>query len=239
MKKIRCDYSSKASAIIKKKCRSHSFLLLLTMSLIVALSSSTTTCRRLLLISSQHYGVIGMMASATTVPSFPTRKRDAKYCDNNPHLFHQLRAGGGTRSNHKLFFLQSRSNTTDTNSSSTSDTTTKPPPPTQPTTNPQKKKKKSLLKRFRQGMGGVLSAAGFVSSTLVSLATDPKSIRDRTREPIRALRKFLQTSGVDLELSQTLLNRHLARNLALLGRVQYQLLSVQQQVGHHRSPLPA
>jgi hypothetical protein len=41
-----------------------------------------------------------------------------------------------------------------------------------------------------------------------------------------------------LELSQTLLNRHLARNLALLGCVQYQLLSVQQQVGHRHSPLP-
>lgn len=75
-----------------------------------------------------------------------------------------------------------------------------------------------LGRALRRGMGSLLSGVGFVSSTVVSLATDPQSFQTRFGEPIRALRKFLKTSGVDVELSAGL-NRRLGINMCLLGRV--------------------
>jgi hypothetical protein len=50
-------------------------------------------------------------------------------------------------------------------------------------------------KTVRQGIGNVISGAGFVSSTLVSLISDRRSFRDRFGEPIRALKNYLKSSG--------------------------------------------
>lgn len=59
-----------------------------------------------------------------------------------------------------------------------------------------------------------------MSSSIVSLVSDDsRALEDRARKPIESLRKFLQTSGVESELAQSL-NRHLAVNAALLGRIQ-------------------
>jgi hypothetical protein len=87
------------------------------------------------------------------------------------------------------------------------------------TTKPQNKKHR-LTKLARQGLGGILTAVGFVTSSVVSLATDRLILLDRTRKPLQALQQFLKTSGVDLELSQSL-NRHLAMNFGLLRRVHH------------------
>jgi hypothetical protein len=87
------------------------------------------------------------------------------------------------------------------------------------TTKPQRKKNR-LIKLARQGLGGILSTVGFVTSSVVALATDRLILLDRTRKPLQALQQFLQTSGVDLELSQSL-NRHLAMNFGLLRRVHH------------------
>lgn len=52
-----------------------------------------------------------------------------------------------------------------------------------------------FTKIVRQGAGGVLTLAGFVGSSIASLATDRRSFEDRFVEPIQALQLYLKTSG--------------------------------------------
>eukprot|EP00531_Pseudo-nitzschia_arenysensis_P015125 CAMPEP_0116121206 /NCGR_PEP_ID=MMETSP0329-20121206/3575_1 /TAXON_ID=697910 /ORGANISM="Pseudo-nitzschia arenysensis, Strain B593" /LENGTH=653 /DNA_ID=CAMNT_0003615007 /DNA_START=83 /DNA_END=2042 /DNA_ORIENTATION=+ len=75
-----------------------------------------------------------------------------------------------------------------------------------------------VTKVVRQGAGAVFSLVGFVGSSFVSLVTDRRSFEDRFEEPIRALSVYLKTTGVDIELSESL-NSRLGVNLCLLGRV--------------------
>lgn len=85
---------------------------------------------------------------------------------------------------------------------------------------------------LRQSIGGIFSGVGFVSSTMLSIATDPLSITERTRPPLKKLQNFLESSGIAQELLDTLYydptnknNKNsispyrLGLNLALLGRI--------------------
>jgi hypothetical protein len=83
-----------------------------------------------------------------------------------------------------------------------------------------------------QGLGNLLSGVGFVSSTVVSLATDRQTFQTRFGEPIKALRMFLKTSGVDIELLAGL-NRRLGINMCLLGRVHMDLDDDTKDQHHH------
>jgi hypothetical protein len=71
-------------------------------------------------------------------------------------------------------------------------------------------------KRMQRRAGVALSAAGFVSSATRALVTDR---RQQWKPTVEALRNFLNTSGIYLELS-ALLNVRLLDNLIILSRVE-------------------
>jgi hypothetical protein len=71
-------------------------------------------------------------------------------------------------------------------------------------------------KRMQRRAGVALSAAGFVSSATRALLTDR---RQQWKPTVEALRNFLNTSGIYLELS-ALLNVRLLDNLIILSRVE-------------------
>ncbi|CAB9498998.1 Sn1-specific diacylglycerol lipase beta [Seminavis robusta] len=80
------------------------------------------------------------------------------------------------------------------------------------------------MRSLRKGAGAVTSTAGFLSSSATSMATDQKQWH-RSRPLVEAFQLFLNSSGIDLELSQSL-NYHLLRNIVVLGRIQQRLFSV-------------
>jgi hypothetical protein len=80
----------------------------------------------------------------------------------------------------------------------------------------------SLSRRLRRGVGDLFSAAGFISSSLVSIVRNPRRVWDQTQQPLRAFRNFLETSGIDVELEQVLgmgKGKVGLLSMALLGRV--------------------
>lgn len=77
---------------------------------------------------------------------------------------------------------------------------------------------RNFLGALRRGAGGLASVVGFISSATTSIVTDRAQFR-RSRPIVEAFTRFLKSSGIDLELSQTL-NVHLLRNVIVLGRAQ-------------------
>ena len=75
-----------------------------------------------------------------------------------------------------------------------------------------------LMRALRRGAGSVASTAGFLSSATTSIITDRAQFR-RSRPTVEAFNLFLNSSGIDLELSPSL-NVHLLRNVIVLGRIQ-------------------
>ena len=75
-----------------------------------------------------------------------------------------------------------------------------------------------LVQILRRGAGGIASTAGFLSSAATSIIADRAQFR-KSKPTVEALRLFLNKSGIDLELSQSL-NIHLLRNVIVLGRIQ-------------------
>jgi hypothetical protein len=71
---------------------------------------------------------------------------------------------------------------------------------------------------LRRGAGIALSSVGFLSSSSWALLGD-KTAEQRWNPTIEALKAFLKTTGIELELSKSL-NGRLFHNVALLGRVQ-------------------
>jgi hypothetical protein len=72
-------------------------------------------------------------------------------------------------------------------------------------------------RQLRRGAGVALSSVGFVSSSTFALLADTD--RATWKPTVKALKEFLKTTGIDLELSKSL-NGRLLRNMVLLGRVQ-------------------
>jgi hypothetical protein len=127
-----------------------------------------------------------------------------------------LRGGGAASTDHQRTFVSSDENATTTNNNHN-----------------QKKKRKrdsTMGRATRQAVGNLISGTAFVASSVVSLLTDRRTFKDRFIEPLHALRNYLQASGVDTELSPTL-NRRLAVNLCLLGRVHMHLASQEEREG--------
>jgi hypothetical protein len=89
-----------------------------------------------------------------------------------------------------------------------------------------------LMKSIRKGAGGVVSSIGFLSSSVVSLASDKVPMAGRLK-PIKALQKFLETTGIDLELAPSL-NHRLFTNILLLQKVQWVILQETLRSGDRR-----
>lgn len=81
----------------------------------------------------------------------------------------------------------------------------------------QPPKRKNLLRRAQQLTGDLFSALGFVTSSTTALLFDRRQFQ-RLKPSVLALRQFLKTSGIDLELSHSL-NSRLLNNIVILGRV--------------------
>lgn len=75
-----------------------------------------------------------------------------------------------------------------------------------------------ISRSLRRGAGAVASSAGFISSATTSYLTDRAQYR-RIKPSVDAFVKFLNTSGIELELSPSL-NYHLVRNVVVLSRIQ-------------------
>jgi hypothetical protein len=73
-------------------------------------------------------------------------------------------------------------------------------------------------RQLRRGAGVAMSSVGFLSSSTSALLGD-KNVVQRWNPTIEALKEFLKTTGIDLELSKTL-NGRLFHNAVLLERVQ-------------------
>jgi hypothetical protein len=89
-----------------------------------------------------------------------------------------------------------------------------------------------LIESIRKGAGGIVSGVGFLSSSLVSLASDKVPMADRLK-PVKALQKFLETTGIDLELAPSL-NHRLFTNILLLQKVQWVILQETLRSGDRR-----
>jgi hypothetical protein len=89
-----------------------------------------------------------------------------------------------------------------------------------------------LIKSIRKGAGSVVSAIGFLSSSVVSLASDKVPMAGRLK-PVKALQKFLETTGIDLELAPSL-NHRLLFNILLLQKVQRIILQETLRSGDRR-----
>lgn len=77
---------------------------------------------------------------------------------------------------------------------------------------------RSLIRSLRKGAGAVASSVGFVSSAATSYVTDRAQYR-KIQPSVDAFTKFLNTSGIELELTPSL-NYHLLRNIVVLSRIQ-------------------
>ncbi|GKY94119.1 hypothetical protein MPSEU_000378000 [Mayamaea pseudoterrestris] len=74
------------------------------------------------------------------------------------------------------------------------------------------------VRELRSGLSRIFSAAGFLSSSTTSLFTDRNQLQ-RLKVTVDAFQNFLTSSGIDMELSESL-NIRLLDNLIILGRVQ-------------------
>jgi hypothetical protein len=88
---------------------------------------------------------------------------------------------------------------------------------------------KKRFRTLRQGTGTILSAFGFLSSSVQSIRANKLSYE----KPLKSLKTFLKNSGVDLELERSL-NRRMALNLALLARVQMELWNTRYQPSSYK-----
>ena len=91
--------------------------------------------------------------------------------------------------------------------------------------------KKTAKKKFsysphtwRRTAGNLLSAVGFMVSSFATARSGSFKFQQRIVEPAKELMQFLQTTGVELELSQSL-NRRLMGNLIILNRIQRLIIS--------------
>jgi hypothetical protein len=73
-------------------------------------------------------------------------------------------------------------------------------------------------RQLRRGAGAAISSFGFLSSSTYALLGDKTAVQ-RWNPTIEALKEFLKTTGIDLELSKSL-NGRLFHNTVLLQRVQ-------------------
>jgi hypothetical protein len=80
----------------------------------------------------------------------------------------------------------------------------------------------AFTRRVQRGTGDFISALGFVASSTTALLFDRNQFQ-RLRPSVQALRNFLKTSGIDLEISRTL-NARLLDNIVILGRIQGTLM---------------
>ena len=89
-----------------------------------------------------------------------------------------------------------------------------------------------MVRTFHTMVGGIVSAIGFLSSSIQSALADTVPIRQRWEEPVRALQTFLTTTGIDRELvpswgektqNHDPRHRFLYSNLWLLQRIQQQI----------------
>lgn len=74
-------------------------------------------------------------------------------------------------------------------------------------------------RRWRRAASSVLSAGGLVASTAAALATDRTQYQQQWKPSVAALRKYLETSGIDSELAKAW-NTRLLDNLVILARIQ-------------------
>ena len=192
------------------RTKSWRFIYSVTMATLFVLSRSA--CRQ------QCRLIPGVMAS--TVSSMPLKRRKSK---NAATRALAQTISQESLSHHSIVLVRTISNSTKPTNTTTT-TSTNPTNDNKSLSTPRKNQPRAL-KLLRQGVGGLFSAIGFVSSSVVSLVTDTRTLQDRSRRPIQALRKFLKTSGVDLEIEKSL-NRHLGVNLALLGRVHQSIPSI-------------
>jgi hypothetical protein len=81
---------------------------------------------------------------------------------------------------------------------------------------------KYATRQLRRGTGEVISNMGFLTSSTTAVLRD-KCALQRSNPTIEALKEFLRTTGIDLELSKTL-NGRLFHNAVLLQRVQSRIL---------------
>jgi hypothetical protein len=81
---------------------------------------------------------------------------------------------------------------------------------------------KYATRQLRRGTGVAISNMGFLSSSTSAFLGD-KCALQRSNPTIEALREFLKTTKIDLELSKTL-NGRLFHNAVLLQRVQSSIL---------------
>jgi hypothetical protein len=81
---------------------------------------------------------------------------------------------------------------------------------------------KYATRQLRRGAGVAMSSMGFLSSSTSAFLRD-KTALQRWNPTVEALKEFLRTTGIDLELSKTL-NGRLFHNAVLLQRVQSSIL---------------
>ncbi len=75
----------------------------------------------------------------------------------------------------------------------------------------------------RRFVGSIFSTVGLLTSAGMALITDKDHFR-RLKPTVKSLRSFLETSGIALELKESL-NRRLFQNLIILARVQQESMS--------------
>ena len=99
--------------------------------------------------------------------------------------------------------------------------------------------KKTAKKKFsysphtwRRTAGNVLSAVGFMVSSFATARSGSFKFQQRIVEPAKELMQFLQTTGVELELSQSL-NRRLMGNLIILNRIQRLIINQENEKESH------
>jgi hypothetical protein len=95
-------------------------------------------------------------------------------------------------------------------------------------------------RQLRRGAGVAISSMGFLSSSTSAFMRD-KSAVQRWNPTIEAMKEFLKTTGIDLELSKSL-NGRLFHNAVLLQRAQSSIFEDRDrrdlvlQRGHHNLP---
>jgi hypothetical protein len=87
----------------------------------------------------------------------------------------------------------------------------------------EKTRRRSLSRGLQRTASGVISGIGFLSSAATDLLTDRSSFRQRWQPSVDAMKNFLQKSGIDLEISNSL-NIRLLDRVVILARVQSQLI---------------
>lgn len=77
---------------------------------------------------------------------------------------------------------------------------------------------RSIARSGRKAAGTIASVSGFLTSATTSILTDQAQYQN-IKPSVDAFTKFLNTSGIDLELTPSL-NYHLVRNIVVLSRIQ-------------------